>query len=548
MTLSWPDLMTNGRIVIRPNLKAAHIEITESWSYSIGSGPVSLWVSGQGGWYEIKPAQQYRHVYNKMCQGISLYYTVMEIYENADKDRILKKFTWKTIDLKLILSRYAAFVGDGVYFEEAIDRCHDHASFLLAQFGKEQIFKWRQTSFYDWMRKEHIAIAKQLKDVARGLKPPLPSSPKAEPEPSPETQSPTATLPVRGRGRSRLAKSSGAEAGGIDVDMQGTSQHQDTTAAVKIPATRPAPQISTPTAAAVSSDPVEALKALLVEIAGESNPAKATPSSVCNKIYFKCQIRHFTASKDIVSYYAAPLAAQLPAPWQGTPLHHWLQDEAKKTYTPSDKITVADMPTQLQRRKGKQAATRAPTEPVPKPLLPRPRVRRDHTSPVGDLMDTESDDIRERHPRPAGKGAGLRLFTSKGRKRFTADLDDDDEESQGSRRGPKSARTNHSADEDIDDEPEDTTGELQSSEDEQLGLPKETVRLVLSSERIPNMSPSGPNGTWVCGEPDCGHVVRSGDNEEGKQFIQDHFRQHEMQAEKVNLAMTEGLRGQMPIK
>lgn len=65
----------------------ASIEIRQSILYSIGETvsetedtiPV-IWVSGRGGWYEIKPSDRYREMYSKMCEGVTLYYTIMDIY------------------------------------------------------------------------------------------------------------------------------------------------------------------------------------------------------------------------------------------------------------------------------------------------------------------------------------------------------------------------------------------------------------------------------------------------------------------------------------
>jgi hypothetical protein len=488
-----------------------------------------------------------------MCEGITLYYSVMEVYETKDDDRFLKKFGWKEIAIEHVLGKYACMVGDGVYREEAIERCHDHAPFLLAQFGKEQAFKWKSTGFYDWVKREHRDIAKKVKDAAQGIRPARSPSPQAKDNGSPETlsgniQSPSAALPVRGRGRPRSAKSSSGESSAADVDTKnvsrlsaGPSSHEPA------PATQPAARPSQSTAGG-ALNPVEALVALLVEIARESG-VKATARSVCNKIYFKCQFKNYGASKDVVSYYAKPLLAQLPEVWHGSPLQLWLQEEAGKPYLPSDKITVAEMPYQLQRRNQKQVSTRIPADLMPR-KQPKPQMRREEGLAGEDAMDTEPDSQfapNARHPRPAGKGAGLRLLSSKGKKRFTTDLDDG-EESQGSRRGPKSAKTTHSADEDIDDEAENTNSELHSDEEEHSGPPKENVRLVITSERIPTMSPAGPNGSWVCGEPDCGYLVGAAREEDGKKLIQDHFRQHERQAQKLNLAMSEGMRGHMPIK
>jgi hypothetical protein len=46
-----------------------------------------IWVSGKAGWYEIVPSAAYLQIYNKMCEAATLYYHIMDIYE----DETLKK-------------------------------------------------------------------------------------------------------------------------------------------------------------------------------------------------------------------------------------------------------------------------------------------------------------------------------------------------------------------------------------------------------------------------------------------------------------------------
>lgn len=79
-------------LVCRPTHRSGYIEIQKSWSYSIGYGPYPVvWASGEAGWFEINPAPQYRAMYDKMCQGITLYYMVMDVYETARDLRKRKK-------------------------------------------------------------------------------------------------------------------------------------------------------------------------------------------------------------------------------------------------------------------------------------------------------------------------------------------------------------------------------------------------------------------------------------------------------------------------
>lgn len=61
------------------------IEIRQSKSYSMGEsdgGRPIIWVSGRGGWYELKPCKAYRAFYNKMCEATTLYYNLIDIYSS----------------------------------------------------------------------------------------------------------------------------------------------------------------------------------------------------------------------------------------------------------------------------------------------------------------------------------------------------------------------------------------------------------------------------------------------------------------------------------
>ncbi|KAL6849396.1 hypothetical protein ACO1O0_008936 [Amphichorda felina] len=72
------------------------------------------------------------------------------------------------------------------------------------------------------------------------------------------------------------------------------------------------------------------------------------------------------------------------------------------------------------------------------------------------------------------------------------------------------------------------------------------VKIVLRADKIPSAVPRGPNETWTCDQDDCDYIVRGDDAEECQERIQVHFKEHEEQTERVQLALTES-RGHMPI-
>jgi hypothetical protein len=92
--------------VRKPSKNAAHIEVPVCEGYSIGYGPwPAVWASGKAGWYEINPSSEYRAMYEHMCEGITLYYKIMDTYasmaERAPKGK--KNKAWQTPIEKVLL-------------------------------------------------------------------------------------------------------------------------------------------------------------------------------------------------------------------------------------------------------------------------------------------------------------------------------------------------------------------------------------------------------------------------------------------------------------
>jgi hypothetical protein len=46
-------------------------------------------------------------------------------------------------------------VGDGMFRDEAEERCHKWAPFLINHFPKEDQFEWQGTFFYTWIIDKH---------------------------------------------------------------------------------------------------------------------------------------------------------------------------------------------------------------------------------------------------------------------------------------------------------------------------------------------------------------------------------------------------------
>ena len=105
--------------MVKPKVKSAYIEIPSSKRYSIGYGPVTLWVSGDAGWFEIIPSPVYAAMYCEIQEAITLYYEIMMAYEQQDpatkkkkkskKDRSLPAPTLDQVFLQVHLSTYLIY-------------------------------------------------------------------------------------------------------------------------------------------------------------------------------------------------------------------------------------------------------------------------------------------------------------------------------------------------------------------------------------------------------------------------------------------------------
>lgn len=179
--------LTASSLAVRNNdtNKSSYLEISSSVMYSIGYGPwPAVWVSGKAGWFEINPAPEYEAMYELVCEGITLYYSLMVAYEDRlrklAKAKRAKAMQTKIHDLLFKvrtphvhcrletgspdIEKYAVSVGDGVTLSEAKERCQKHAPFLLAHFSKELAFNWNATSFIKWLSTENevrASICKQ---------------------------------------------------------------------------------------------------------------------------------------------------------------------------------------------------------------------------------------------------------------------------------------------------------------------------------------------------------------------------------------------------
>ncbi|KAH6840812.1 hypothetical protein B0I37DRAFT_438240 [Chaetomium sp. MPI-CAGE-AT-0009] len=585
--------------LVRSSVKTAYIEIPHSDRYSIGDGPLVLWVSGAAGWFEIRPSPEYQQMYDQVREAITLYYSAFEVYEAyvgacANKKKARRP---RPPSLDDIFLRYAVRAGDGILRHEVEALCSKWAEFLIPHFDKEFDLDWNTTHFAKWLRSSHPEVQKKLADIANGLIPPLPlpepqespdnkatqnrrsrsarassrnsevqdnppslPMPQAKPTSNPRAKISETPIPLPGRYRQLTQPASSepspapTKAPNADT-ARGTPKVDTPRETPKIDTPRETPQADTPRETpmpdADSETPVDRLLGALSEVATEVNISKAPPSKIHSAVFFKCKIRHYSGAKDILAYYAKELLPRLGAEWKGAPWYHWLVDAAKRPWEPTEVTDPDKIPAQTLRRvkMGPKPglSTKSATQ-----LPPDINLKIKAMSAVQDESESE-EEIAELYTAPqrnrrSGKGATLRLVTS-AKKRPRPELDD---QASGSRRGRKSAKTSHHISDDESEDggnatDEDVTSGEESIVGSRLPLPEGAVRVTVHAERLPTTSPSGPDGTWTCDEEGCTYVVRSADEQDAQELIQAHFRDHEAQAEKINLAVAES-RGHMPIK
>lgn len=77
--------------------------------FSMGLGPVTIWANGKAGWFEIRPASTYQHIFDKMSEGVTLYYFLTDLYES-------KKTTGeKTLQLDKIFEEVKKIIFTPIY-------------------------------------------------------------------------------------------------------------------------------------------------------------------------------------------------------------------------------------------------------------------------------------------------------------------------------------------------------------------------------------------------------------------------------------------------
>ncbi|KAF5023972.1 hypothetical protein F66182_3976 [Fusarium sp. NRRL 66182] len=588
-TLLVEDQEQKCHLIMRLRGGSTPLEIKKCGQYSIGEaddGSPIIWVQGACAWFEINPSPAYAPIYNKMRKAVLLYYRIMAIYRESQPKKAKKSKKDILKELYHVFHEYAAKVGDGSTLEEVIALCDENASFLISQCIQDRTeVDWDTTPFFKWLIDRHRNLYN--KEIERLQNP---TQPQRSPSVDANTSLAPQMLPSRTRNGSSAPSTARSNATPDAPELDDTPPRQrssrsrstthrtdDNNIELITPAqfsrdtpTRPGP-VSVHSSVSTSSvvprmsevpnpannmanntdetpfqSVLNAIEWTYQEIRGSKSGMSL--SGVLNKLWISYRFPNYKSSQrashrvpieEVLHYNAKDLLQHLDKDkYDEHGFYSWLQDTSEKPFHPVA-IKLSDFPFHLVRRKATNNANAS-------------RIRSTPSAQVGtstsNLDDKFSSPARSspagktvRRPgRPSGVKSSLRLATSS-KKRPHSDVDSD---SEAEETRPK--RSHYFSGE---DEAMENDGRPSSSEDEAAReTSDEPINIILRADKIPTTVPRGPDQTWVCEEEDCGYIVRGGDARDCRDRIRSHFHEHEQQMDRVNLAMTEGTRGHLPVK
>ncbi|KAM0335779.1 hypothetical protein ACHAQA_000829 [Verticillium albo-atrum] len=547
--------------------KSAHIEIEGCVRYSVGIGEGDekspcVWAGGKCGWFEIRPPSvEYTPIYNKMARAVSLYYTMLEVHDahktNFNLKRGKKKGRrpsdeeiYRSLDVDAMLFQYAVTAGDGSLYHEVVDACDEHASFLIAHIFEEESFDWSHTTFFKWLTDRHKDLTAKVREIEKkkkmGILNPATDAPTA-------VETSTADPPTQ-KGLSKTAQSRATRSTSVadeEVDTQdfaskrGSRRSKSTDKTVAAPTADamdidPVPEVSEPAGGDSADLDVDAkddtrttgqrlVDAFEYIRENHTVPAhKMTLAGMKSQVYYKFKMKTYEAPAEIFFYYAADIMPLLDEEvWGGSGLYRALQEAAENPrITPT--AFNPDMINEYTTLRAKMTTTGTAADQQRKPIGKSPSTSHNFETPP------------RKRGRPSGKMSGLRPS-------FKHILSDDE---SGDSRAAKLAKRSHI----MNEEDEDSDS---ADEEEDEDLPEDApppVKVVIRTEALPDTTPKGPHGTWVCDqEDDCDFVERNPGDNDGRERIQQHikeahYEQHDEQLDNImSLAKLEGGKGHLPV-
>ena len=316
----------------------------------------------------------------------------------------------------------------------------------------------------------------------------------------------------------------------------------------------------------------EIRESILREMRGGKNkkhPDQLSPSSLQYKVYLACRIKTRWGAPELCRYFAQDLVRELGPHWHQSEFYQWARENAGSK-TPFEHSSEEECLGLVRRNSKKPKVTTEVTTEASGSVKQRVKQL------GGNHWETPPEPAGKQPPRkrgrPSGKSASLR--PSLGNKKRPREDEGDDEDgsemdideidpSKKTAKKSKYFSDDNGDEDDVDDAGASSAAEDDDDDDddddEQGGAATDSgsgSRLVLRAEKLPSTTPKGPNGTWTCEEPGCGHVVRAADEKDGQNLIRAHYEEHEQEArdeseaaalKRVNLAKQEAGRN-MPIE
>ncbi|KAF1847061.1 uncharacterized protein K460DRAFT_402425 [Cucurbitaria berberidis CBS 394.84] len=141
------------KYLLKKPYKPVEIDIRNVARFSYGEmtdGAYVIWAQGKAGWFEIRPADHYKPIFDDMVQAVELLYFVSDIYNEPRK-------RGGGPSAQLIFKEYAEderfTCSDPAVAEQIFDR---HHTFLMMCFlNRAQDIGWSTTPLYQHFRKRH---------------------------------------------------------------------------------------------------------------------------------------------------------------------------------------------------------------------------------------------------------------------------------------------------------------------------------------------------------------------------------------------------------
>ncbi|QUC18546.1 uncharacterized protein UV8b_02787 [Ustilaginoidea virens] len=539
---------------------SAPVEIRKSALYSIGESPDGrplIWVSGQGGWYELDPCPEYQPMYNKMCEATTLFYNILDIY-NQDPPRKPKKCKNYTPmdELLHVFHKYASRIGDGSTIEEVIARAREHVDFFQDKFShNDDPIVWSSTAFHKWITGDPVVMERQMNEALERIRrqPYVPTGVAGRLPRRVKSDIVGVTKPQRNAKPKITSLAHGTDKQTISASLRTPLSadgrhhivpHYEWTEKDNLP-----------------NSPFHAAFATFEDCFRALGQTKRglTLSGALGYLYFNYSMPNYRTgepgsykqpAREWLHYYSRAFLHMYKGRKEAKrhSLFGELQSMAEEDFIPIA-YKARDFPVIFTNRKSqpRKASAQVPSTPAP----------RDGGSSATDVPKP----MGKRPTRTPGKSSLRPISRATKKRRLHDELESDYaiSDSPGNKRprnhGEDDSFNNMDADGDVDAEDgpelgspgEDEAGEKTGGKHPGSQCNIEPIKLVIRAERLPETSPRGPHDTWTCDQEGCDYIVRGGDEDECQARIRQHFRDHEQQLARVNLAVTEGSRGHLPI-